>query len=162
MWYVKKTGINYVDNINLDNLQPIYHSLLLKKKRFIKIHLVLFLFYAYALQASLSVTETIFNNFYTFFFAFNVFGYLYDFDIFISFKPPTVYESKVYGTSTSKRVRPVTFGSSQVDVSPPFFQNKHRVILIIKRPKRSSSMISFSNHPDQTKYVAPVTSLISS
>ena len=32
MWYVKKTGINYVDNINLDNLQPIYHSLLLKKK----------------------------------------------------------------------------------------------------------------------------------
>lgn len=31
MWYVKKTGINYVDNINLDNLQPIYHSLLKKK-----------------------------------------------------------------------------------------------------------------------------------
>ena len=61
MWYVKKTGINYVDNINLDNLQPIYHSLLLK------IHLVLFLFYAYALQASLSVTETIFNILYLFF-----------------------------------------------------------------------------------------------
>ena len=67
MWYVKKTGINYVDNINLDNLQPIYHSLLLKKKRFIKIHLVLFLFYAYALQVSLSVTETIFNILYLFF-----------------------------------------------------------------------------------------------
>ena len=66
--------MNYVDNNNLDNLQPTYHSPFLKK---VIQKQMQFCFYSMPMKQ--------FLTFYSFVLLSSFFGYLYDFDIFFSF-----------------------------------------------------------------------------